>query len=212
MAPLRSRQPPNLGPLASVAARGLVTAAWTGRREAVCQNDASVGKTTPQGHKGGPRGIGGTSQIPPTRAPPPLAYGTPPSSLVTAAWMGRRGLGVAFARSEPALRCRVVTGREGTPSVTLESVGAVQISKTTPPRWPLQNTAHILQGWGRRTPNWAMRAPWRLTERRIASGHAPRAQNCPRSRLGRSECLRRPLGAANAAWSVGAAGAKNRKL
>ena len=84
--------------------------------------------------------------------------------------------------------------------------------ENAPPRWPLQNTAHILQGWGRRTPNWAMRAPWRLTERRIASGHAPRAQNCPRSRLGRSECLRRPLGAANAAWSVGAAGAKNRKL
>ena len=122
--------------------------------------------------------------------------------------MGRRGLDVAFARSEPALRCRVVTGREDMHSVTLESVGAVQISKTTPPRWPLQNTAHILQGWGRRTPNWAIRAPWRLTERRIASGHAPRAQNCPRSRLGRSECLRRPLGAANAAWSVGAAGAK----
>ena len=122
------------------------------------------------------------------------------------------GLDVAFARSEPALRCRVVTGREETHSVTLESVGAVQISKTTPPRWPLQNTAHILQGWGRRPPNWVMRAPWRLTERRIASGHAPRAQNCPRSRLGRSECLRRPLGAANAAWSVGAAGAKNRNL
>lgn len=60
--------------------------------------------------------------------------GTPPSSLVTAAWMGRRGLGVVFARSEPALRCRVVTGREETHSVTLESVGAVQISKSTPPR------------------------------------------------------------------------------
>jgi hypothetical protein len=142
----------------------------------------------------------------------PPTWGLSPSSpheaLVTAAWTGRRRLDVAFARSEPALRCRVVTGREDMHSVTLESVGAVQISKTTPPRWPLQNTAHILQGWGRRTPNWAMRAPWRLTERRIASGHAPRAQNCPRSRLGRSECLRHPLGAANAAWSVGAAGAK----
>ena len=151
-------------------------------------------------------------KIPPTRAPPPLAHGHPPRSLVTAAWTGRRGLDVAFARSEPALRCRVVTGREDMHSVTLESVGAVQISKTTPPRWPLQNPAQVLQGWGKRTPNWAMRAPWRLTERRIASGHAPRAQNCPRSRLGRSECLRRPLEAANAAWSVGAAGAKNRNL
>ena len=56
--------------------------------------------------------------------------GIPPSSLVTAAWMGRRGLDVAFARSEPALRCRVVTGREETHSVTNASVGAVQISKT----------------------------------------------------------------------------------
>ena len=37
----------------------------------------------------------------------------------------------------------------------------------------------------------------------------PRTALAPRSRLalGRSECLRRPLGAANAAWSVGAAGA-----
>ena len=74
--------------------------------------------------------------------------GTPPRSLVTAAWAGRRGLDVAFARSEPALRCRVVTGREETHTVTLESVGAVQISKSPPPRSPLQNPAQVLQGWG----------------------------------------------------------------
>ena len=217
MAPLRFRQPPrqptNLGPLALVAARGpcngrldgleggclpKTTLLW-GKRHHRCTKEAHAASVAPLRSR--------------QREPLRLSLmGTPPRSLVTAAWTGRRGLDVAFARSEPALRCRVVTGREDMHSVTLESVGAVQISKTTPPRWPLQNTAHILQGWGKRTPNWAMRGPWRLTERRIASGHAPRAQNCPRSRLGRSECLRRPLGAANDAWSVGAAGAKNRKL
>ena len=53
----------------------------------------------------------------------------------------------------------------------------------------------------RATPN-----PWRLAGSCMASGRAPAAQNCPRSRTRLMPCFRRLLGAANAARASEAGG------
>ena len=53
----------------------------------------------------------------------------------------------------------------------------------------------------RATPN-----PWRLARSCMASGRAPAAQNCPRSRTRLMPCFRRLLGAANAARASEAGG------
>ena len=50
--------------------------------------------------------------------------------------------------------------------------------------------------------------PWRLTRSCTASGHAPAAQNCPRSRTRLTTWLRRFSGAANAAGASEAGGWK----
>ena len=52
--------------------------------------------------------------------------------------------------------------------------------------------------------------PWRLTRSCTASGHAPAAQNCPRSRTRLTPWLRRILGAARAVGASEAGGLKTR--